>query len=98
MAGSFLTDDLSMFLQDSDFAVSATFGSETITVVFDEEFLGQDVGGSVEIMGSTPLAYCRTSDVSSAVQDSTITISGTSYTITEVEPDNTGMTLLRLRI
>lgn len=97
MAGSFLTDDLEMLLQTGDFAVSATFGGATISIIFDEEYLGQDVGGSTLVSGSNPIAYCRTSDVSAAAQDSTIVIDSTTYTVIDVENDNTGMTLLRLR-
>ena len=56
-----------------------------------------DVGGAVEVSGSNPIAYCRSSDVSAAVQDSTIVIDSTTYTVIDVENDETGMTLLRLR-
>jgi len=97
VAGSFLTDDLEMLLQTSDFAVTATFSGATINIIFDKEYLAQDVGGAVEVSGSNPIAYCRSSDVSAAAQDSTIVIDSTTYTVIDVENDETGMTLLRLR-
>ncbi len=97
MPGDFLTDDISTMLQTSDFATAATYNSGTINIIFDEEFFGHDAGGTITVDGKEPIAYCRTSDVSNAIQGSTITISSVGYTVTSVEPDQTGMTILRLR-
>ena len=99
MAGAFLTSDIDDMLQLSDFATASTFGGGTINVIFDAEFLANDVGGQVEIATSAPVAYAKTSDVSAAAQGPTITIptGGTAYTVVGREDDNTGITMLRLR-
>ena len=98
MAGSFITNDLSSFLNTSDFATAATFGNATIDVILDREYLAQEVGGEVAIEGTAPLVHARESDVSSASHGDTITISNVAYTIVGIEPDFTGMTVLRLRV
>jgi hypothetical protein len=101
MAGSFLTSDLADLLQTTEFATASTFGAATINVILDREYIGQDLAtGEVAIESTAPIAYCRSADVSSASQGDTITIpsGGTAYTVVGVEPDFTGMTLLRLRV
>ena len=88
-----------------DFGVSGgTFtdvsaGSTTsIYALFRNEYLEEQAGGDVGVESSAPFAMVRTSDVPNVVQNDTIAISGTTYTIVEVEPDGEGMTDLRLAI
>ena len=101
MAGSFLTSDLADLLQTTEFATASTFGGATINVILDREYFTQELEvGDVGIESSAPIAYCRRTDVSSDSQGDSITIpsGGTEYVVVGVEPDNTGMTLLRLRV
>lgn len=101
MAGSFLTSDLADLLQTTEFATASTFGGATINLILDREYLTQELEvGGVGIESTAPFAYCRSADVSSASQGDAITIpvGGTAYTVVGVEPDNTGMTILRLRV
>ena len=85
-----------------DFGETATFtdtssgGTSSITVILTNDYLAADPGGSVEVESSSPLAIARTSDLPSVVQGDTLLISSTTYTIKEVEPDNQGMTTVRL--
>ena len=99
---------------DSDFGhgISATYtvsgGSPaTIKVILEDEFLAMG-GLSVDVEGSQPIAYCKTSDVSSAGHGDTLafasqtTKSGTqfngavTYEVVGVHPDATGITALVL--
>jgi len=98
MPGAFLTDDLPGFFDTNEFGIAATFDATSIKVIFDRAFIAQEVNGEVDIQSTEPIAFCRTSDVSSAAQGDTIVIDSTTYTITGVEDDNTGITILRLRV
>ena len=71
--------------------------SSTISALLKNEYSLEDVGGEVGVETSTPVAIVRTSDVPNVVQSDTLAISGTTYTIVEVQPDGEGMTNLRLR-
>jgi len=85
-----------------DFGETATFtdtsagSTSSITVILTNDYLAADPGGSVEVESSSPVAIARTSDLPSVVQGDTLLISSTTYTIKEVEPDNQGMTTVRL--
>jgi len=64
--------------------------------IFDVEYL-EDLEGP-GIASSAPMVTCRSSDVSHVVQGAVLKrISGDQYKVRELEPDGTGMTLLRLR-
>jgi hypothetical protein len=90
------TEDLSAFFDVSNgFAVNATLaGGGVVPVIFDRAYVGL-LGGMVETSG--PQAMAKTADVSTVAQGSTLVILGTTYTVTGVEPDGTGITVLQLR-
>lgn len=46
--------------------------------------------------GSQPVLRCASADVATVVEGTAITIGGVSYTACAVEPDGTGITLIRL--
>ena len=81
---------------------SATFSdtsagtTSTIYALLRDEYLRDDVGGEVPVESKAPYAMVRSSDVPSVAQGDTLAISGTTYTVVEVEPRE-GMTDLRLR-
>lgn len=83
--------DLDTMIDTDDFAVSATLGAATIRVIFDNAY-----AEDLEITGTNPIATCKASDVATASRGDTITISGTDYTIQNIQPDGTGETLLIL--
>ena len=97
------TDDMRLqFLKD--FGVTdATFSDTTdgtiatITALLRNEYLEVEVEGEVGVESSAPFALARTSDVLNIAQVDTLLISGTTYTVVEVQPDGEGMTDLRLR-
>jgi hypothetical protein len=98
MAGAFLLTDLANFFDDNDFADVATIGSASVKVVFDNAFFGQEVGGSVQIDEGVPVAYAATSDVASVANGTTVVIKSVTYTVVGREDDNTGVTMLTLRL
>ena len=88
-------EDLSTFFDaSSGFAISATVLGQTVPVIFDKAYLGA-MGGLVESTG--PQCLAQTSTVASVVQGTAIVINATTYTVTGVEPDGTGITVLQLR-
>ena len=71
--------------------------SSTITALLSRAYFAENVGDQT-LESSQPVALVRSSDVSGVVQGDTLAISGTTYTIVEVMPDNESMTKLRLRL
>jgi hypothetical protein len=93
------TEDFDIYFVD--FGESATYtagggSSADITVIFDNQAFAINMA-SGEISDSRPRATCKTSDVSNAKNGDTITIRTVSYTVTDVNPDGTGITELVLR-
>ena len=93
--------------------VSATYtpsggSGSTIKVILEDEYLSVD-GLTVGVEGSTPVAYCKTKDVSSASHGDTLAFaaqtdldgntlkSARTYSVVNVQPDNTGITALILQ-
>lgn len=90
------TEDLTQFVDTDDFGVAALYnGATTINGIFDNQFLG--VPGEAQIASLQPMFQCRTVDVSSATAGQSLVVSGTTYYITGIHPDGTGMTVLMLR-
>lgn len=91
--------DRAIFLSTNDFGVSATFThsatSTTISGIFDNDFVEVDAGG-IPFAMQQPRFMARTADVSTAVEDDTLVISGTTYKIKVRQDDGTGMTTLVL--
>lgn len=84
-------EDFAVFF--ADFGVIATPGvGAPITVIFDRAHI-EAMGG--DISGTQPVALAVSSDVSAYVAHQTVlTIGGTAYTLHDVQPDGTGLSLL----
>lgn len=91
------TEDLSAFLDPRDgFAVTATYdGDILVNGIFDEAYFEPDFGGA-GIQASQPVFLCRTQEVAEAAHGDLLSVNGKNYRIVGVEPDDTGLTLLRL--
>ena len=90
------------FLQDfgsssCTFTDTSATSSSTITALLKREYY-EESAGEATVQSSSPLAIVRTSDVPNVVHGDTLAVSGVSYSIVEVSPDNEGMTQLRLRV
>lgn len=90
----FAEDTSAFFDVAGGFAVDAMIGASVFPVIFDNAYLAS-LGGLVESTG--PVAQAQSADVAGVQQGDTITINATAYTVTGVQPDGTGVTLLQLR-
>ena len=81
------TEDLSVFLSTSDFAVSCSLGLVTINGILDNEYIEIN-----EVSTLSPVLVVKTADVSTAVEGDAITVDDVSYKIITKESDGTGMT------
>ena len=86
-----------------DWGTSLTFGdtsagsTATITALLKREYF-EESAGETTVQSSQPVAVVRTTDVPNVVHGDTLAVSGVSYSIVEVSPDNEGLTQLRLRV
>ena len=97
---TFAADVVSQIFKEDTLTVSATYTPEggsasTIKIIFDRELINSLLGGA-EVYNTQPAAICKTSDVSSAKQDETLIINGTTYYIKDPGFDNYGVRLLEL--
>lgn len=67
-----------------------------ITAIFDNAYQAVDAGGTIAFAVSQPKIMCRTADVSSAQEGDTIVYNSTTYTMTIVMDDGTGMSEIML--
>ena len=88
---SFVEDLAPMF---ADFAVTATVGASSVQGIFDNGYAGSFAG---MVPDTDPRFTCATADATGATVGTTITINATAYTVCAVEPDGTGITVLRLK-
>lgn len=77
----------------SDFGVAATVGGVALNGIFDNAFL-ETLGITA---GSSPVLLIVSSAAPSATHGTSVSVGGASYTVTAVEPDGTGLSLLRLQ-
>lgn len=83
------TEDIAAFF--NDFAVDATLNGADVQVIFDAVY--QDPF-NVESCG--PVATILTAAVPSVAHGQSLVIGSTTYKVRGIEPDGTGITLLRL--
>jgi hypothetical protein len=70
--------------------------SSNIKVIHNQEYF--DIPGeTVDLVGSQPIVHCRTSDVVGISTDDTISIDSVTYNVVNVQPDNTGVSVLILQ-
>ncbi len=88
-------EDLTQFFRTDDFAIAATWsvGPATVKGIFDAAYLR--ALGMVDATG--PVFVCAAADMPGVDQGQTLTIAGTVYLITGVEPDGTGVLTVQLR-
>ena len=66
-------------------------------VVADVEFGAPYESALGVVAGTMPAMRARTVDVAGIAAGAAVTVSGVGYTVTGLEPDGAGMTLLRLQ-
>lgn len=87
-----MDNDLDGMLDLNVFAVSATVAGTVISVMFDAEY-----GEALGVSGTSPAIWCKSSDVAAVAVGAAVTVGGGSYTVAGIEPDGTGVTVLRLQ-
>jgi hypothetical protein len=97
--------DLDTMFDTDEHAQDATYirsgyPSTAIPIILYREYSDPQGVGTAGVSASAPIATCKTSDVSGASRGDTLAtlVNGVSvtYKVTEVLPDGTGVTLLRL--
>lgn len=87
--------DRAAFFNTDDFGVVATINGTEVNGIFDNEYI--DV---LDVAGTSPAFTCATADLAAitpaVARGTSVTISGTAYTIQNIKPDGTGMTVLVL--
>ena len=84
-------EDLGMFF--ADFGIAATVGGVSCMGIFDNAF-ASTMGFTA---GTQPMLIVKAADVPSVAQGNSVVLSSGSYTVTAIEPDGTGIVLLRLQ-
>jgi len=93
-------EDIDAFFDTNDFAVAATYTPDgglpsTVNGIFDDEYF-DEVGGSVGIEGSQPRFTCKAEDIIDVEQGDSLSVSGKTYQIVNVQKDGTGIVILVL--
>lgn len=88
------TEDLTVFFDTGDFAVAATLqGGTTVNVVFDRDYVE-----AVDRVSTTdPVCMARVADITASNVGQTLVISGTTYTIRDVQRLDDG-SLVRVQL
>ena len=92
-------EDLSTFLDVGGFAVTAQaatrFGEVVpLQVIFDNGYAA-GLGGLAD--ATQPTALARSADVADLAQGCAFCVAGANWTVTDLQPDGTGMTTITLR-
>lgn len=78
----------------TDFAIDLTVNGVPVRGIFDNAY-GSAFGGMID--GSGPMVRLPSSTAAGIVKrGDPVVVESTAYTVTAVEPDGTGLTLLRL--
>jgi hypothetical protein len=83
-------EDLDVYF--SDFGTDVVIAGNSIKAIFDNPYSGA-FGGLVTETGST----LTISEIGNAAVGTTVLIDGSTYTIAAIEPDGTGLFVLRLK-
>lgn len=93
------TEQFSAFFDSAQgFAVAAVYnGATNIDVILDRAYF-EDRPGFAGVASSKPMALAIENNVPNAAAGDTLLIGSTTYTVTEVQKDGVGLTMLMLRV
>jgi len=89
------------FLTD-EHATAAIFTETTsskvtnVNVIFNNDFVGIEAGGTVVVESADPVLYYESSKISGISYGDTFEFNSLTYLVRGIEPDGTGVTLVRL--
>lgn len=75
-----------------DFSISAVIDGRIVAGIYDNAYASA-LGFTA---GSAPMLVCRAADVADVDIESAVQIDDSAFTVAGIEPDGTGMTVLRL--
>lgn len=84
-------EDLAPFFETAEFATAATLDGASVAGIFDNAYID-----SLGLASRAPMFTLPTASASTATQASVLILDGTSYRVTSVQPDGTGVTMLTL--
>lgn len=85
-------EDLGAFLRAEDHGTECSIKGRTLYAIFDAQYQEQ-----LGVSGSGPALTCATEDVADVPRGEVVTVGADSYRVVAVEPDGTGITVLRLQ-
>jgi hypothetical protein len=89
-----LVEPVATYFDPAFFGIAATYnGSATVNGILDLAYY-EPLGNVAE--GSAPVFTCAAADVPSVAHGDTLVIGARTYKVCGVEPDGTGIVLLRL--
>lgn len=87
------------FSEDDEIVFEFTSGDEprsiTCKAIFDNSFVDASLGETV-LDTTSPRLTCIASDVASVPREATCVIRGKNYSVTQIQPDGTGMAIVQL--
>lgn len=86
------TDDTSDFFAVSDFAEQVTIAGAAVNAIFDSTYAR--VGTLLST--SDPALWCQSADVAGVVRGAAVVVRSIAYTVRDIQPDGTGVTVLQL--
>lgn len=87
---NFTEDSAAQFV---DFGVDATLDGVAVSGIFDN---GSQSALNNTMLGTNPTFTLASASASSSSRSKTLVVDSVSYTVREVKPDGTGMTMLEL--
>lgn len=87
-----LDEDIRLFFSPADFAEPVTVGGAPLNAIFDADF-----GAALGVAGTGPQLTCSSVDVVAVQTGAAVTVRAQPYTVVGIEPDGTGITVLRLQ-
>lgn len=85
------SEDLSAYFSVAGFASAATLDGAAVTGIFDNAYTE-----AFGMASRAPMFTLPTASAASATQASVLVVGGTTYRVTSVQPDGTGVTTLLL--
>ena len=86
-------EPIAAFFNVDDFAVAALYnGATTVNIIFDAAYI-EPLGDLAE--GRAPVAWVQSSLIPAVAHGDTFVINAATYKVRGVEPDGTGVVLLR---
>ncbi len=78
-------------------SVTLVLGSteKEVVGIFDDAHFVVDNGLTI-ISTSEPQLHVRTSDVTDVILETVVRVNGSTFSVSDIQPDGTGLTLLRL--